>query len=187
MPLCEYVIPSSKQQCKKNAKEGCAYCGIHKSKMENEEDEDDCIMLPVQPDINVSVKQEKTQVDDNRFKKLEEENHALQQMIVELSSRVNEISLNKSKQKKKRQPKVTDEACLRVAKNIYYRQMKKHPSVYETIKSRLQSVQIFLEPPWQMVKAYTDTLYDKLTDDEKKKLVEVARSSLIDNNNSKYQ
>lgn len=60
------------------------------------------------------------------------------------------------------------------AKSDYYKQNKKNPSIIEEIKKRLQTVNMYVPEkpvPWQLVRAATDSMYDKLAPEEKARLI----------------
>ena len=187
MPRCAYphIIKSTGTKCQKNAIADCMYCSQHNAKMNDE------IMPDTVPPFNLDTSDNshehnshehnshehnshQVQEDMNNalIAHLQEENKNLQNMVTDLTMRIQVLNITKS-------PNI-DKKIMYRAKLIFYHENKNDPRIADFFKPLLTPYGI-TKAPWQFVMKLLKPEFDRLSHDEKNAYYEKAREYVKEN------
>ena len=173
MPRCAYphIIKSTGTKCQKNAIADCMYCSQHNAKMNDE------IMPDTVPPFHLDTSEHNShqvQEDMNNalIAHLQEENKNLQNMVTDLTMRIQVLNITKS-------PNI-DKKIMYRAKLIFYHENKNDPRIADFFKPLLTPYGI-TKAPWQFVMKLLKPEFDRLSHDEKNAYYEKAREYVKEN------
>lgn len=209
MPRCAATSSKTGKKCKHNAKAGEIYCASHLNMnkgspvtplipkvpmatiMETDDDGDCDPSFILQVPVS-SVHLDKTPVAETlnnvvesvhvphnaELAYLRSLNAIYEEVIAKLTRALQE---KKGSTKVKRSRKLDEKTMVKVAKQLYYKEHKRTPSIIEEIKSRFDQGGMgeVTSVPWQLVKHVTDKFFDALALEERDMYLALARQTLI--------
>jgi hypothetical protein len=201
MPRCAATSVKTGKKCKHNAKDGEIYCTSHikintpriPSPMiveENNDTEGDPSFMLQLPMSSVHIESPTKSVvcppkhtveiaHPHELAYLRSLNATYVEIIAKLTRALKEKN-GGGKAKKPRVRKMDDKTVDKVAKQMYYKDHKRTPSIIAEIKTRFDQGGMgeVTKVPWQLVKHVTDKFYDALPPQDRDMYIALAKQTL---------